>query len=114
MLTGLAATCPPMLDFNALYSTGIAQTISCPGGKAVLGNPWANLDVNNPNATQQSLIGCPTYFCESGSQVNCNTEAMMILGAGALALFLLPGFTKIFALAAIPISFSVGLCGSGL
>ena len=114
MLTGLAQTCPPMLDFGALGSNGVAQSINCGAGKAVLGSPWANLDVSNPNAIQQSLVGCPTYFCESANQVQCNTEAMMILGAGAFALFLLPGFTKILALAALPVAFSVGLCGQSL
>jgi hypothetical protein len=102
-----------MLDSQALMG-GVSQAISCGGGKPVLGSPWANVDVSNPNATQQALIGCPTYFCETANQIQCNTEAMMILGAGALALLLLPGLTKILALAAVPISFGVGLCGSGL
>src|SRR5580692_6059194 len=104
-------TCPPMLDFNAL-NTGVAQSISCPGGQAVLGTPWANLDVANPSALQKSLVGCPTYYCQSAAQTQCGTQSMLILGAGALALVLLPGFSKILALAALPFAFQAGLCRS--
>lgn len=94
-------TCPPNFD--------VACAASSPGAKAFFDTAgcvsWQCLDPNFKN---------PFELQSTAKFSNCNQQSLMVLAGGALALILLPGWSKLLALAAVPLAFEVGLCGQSL